>query len=196
MSKGETTRAAILDEALQMASEFGLEGLTIGALSTRVGMSKSGLYAHFRAKEALQIAVMDAASDMLSQKVVRPALKQPRGLARLGALFENWLSWKAGDTHASCPYAAAAADFDDRPGPVRDHIVVQYNNLLGVFVRVVETAIATGELDPDTDAEQLAFDIWSILLGFEQYCRLLGRDDAKARARRSYETLISGSLNQ
>ncbi|MBZ0162284.1 MAG: TetR/AcrR family transcriptional regulator, partial [Notoacmeibacter sp.] len=174
-----------------MAAELGLEGLTIGELATRADMSKSGLYAHFRSKESLQIAVLEAAEEALSQAVVRPALKQPRGLPRLRALFDNWLKWKAGEIHSGCPFAAAAADFDDRPGPVRDHLVNQFNAMLDVFSRVTQTAIDAGELRGDIEPEQFAFDLWSVLLGYEQYKRLLSRGDAKKRAMHSFESLIA-----
>src|SRR5215813_2998658 len=124
MNKGEQTRAAILDAALAQASEAGFESLTIGALAERAGLSKSGLYAHFGSREELQVAAIEAAAARYAQVVFLPALKAKRGLPRLRALFESWLGWTArsGLAHG-CPMQAAAIEFDDRPGPVRDAVV-------------------------------------------------------------------------
>src|SRR4030095_8061897 len=120
MSKGEHTRAAILDVALAQASEAGFESLTIGSLADRSGMSKSGLYAHFGSREELQVAAIEAADARFTETVFLPALKARRGLPRLRALFDSWLGWteRIGLAYG-CPMQAAAVEFDHRPGPGR-----------------------------------------------------------------------------
>lgn len=193
MSKGENTRTAILDEALEMTSALGLEGLTIGELASRTGLSKSGLYAHFRSKEALQIAILGAASDRVAEKVVKPALKAPRGIPRIRALFENWIDWEAGEFEGSCPFVAAAADLDDRPGPVRDYFVERHGDLLDMFSRVAVTAIECGDFRDDVDPRQFAFELWGIQLAFQQYARLLEKPEARMLAQTAFDLLIAKS---
>src|SRR5512132_1431572 len=119
MRKGEATRAAILDRGVRLATQIGLEGLTIGRLATDLGLSKSGLFAHFHSKEALQIQVLDAAAERFVEKVVRPAVRQPRGEPRVMALCDQWLAWaKTTSGPGGCLFVAAAAEFDDRAGAV------------------------------------------------------------------------------
>src|SRR5262245_47070814 len=152
MSKGEQTRAAILDAALAQASESGFESLTIGALAERAGLSKSGLFAHFGSREELQIAAIEAAAARFTETVFVPALKARRGLPRLRALFENWLDWttRSGLTHG-CPMQAAAVEFDDRPGPVRDAVVEHYARLERELGRAVQIAMDQRHLRTDLD---------------------------------------------
>src|SRR5688500_16378593 len=120
-TKGEQTRAAILDEALRIASKLGLEGLTIGSLADATGMSKSGLFAHFGSREDLQLAVLEHAAQLYGEKVFVPVLKIERGLPRLGALFERWLDWTLeSGLPGGCIMISAAVEYDDRPGPIRD----------------------------------------------------------------------------
>ncbi|MCB1417993.1 MAG: TetR/AcrR family transcriptional regulator [Notoacmeibacter sp.] len=195
MSKGETTRAAILDEALGLTARTGLEALTIGTLSERAGLSKSGMYAHFRSKEALQIAVLDHAAEQLREAVILPAMSRPRGLQRLRTLFVNWLGWKEAAGLAGCPFNAAAADFKHRPGPVRDHLSDQMNGMLDFYKKAIGHAIEAGELRRDTDPGQMAFDLWSIILGYEQFAHMLKRPDARANAMTAFETLIDRNRN-
>src|SRR5512143_3621128 len=130
MGKGDQTRAAILDVALAQASRSGFESLTIGSLAERAGLSKSGLFAHFGSREELQVAAIEAAAARFTESVFRPALKARRGLPRLRALFDHWLDWtsRSGLTHG-CPMQAAAIEFDDRPGPVRDAVVEHFARL-------------------------------------------------------------------
>ncbi|PHP67646.1 TetR family transcriptional regulator [Zhengella mangrovi] len=190
MSKGENTRAAILGQALELTAETGLETLTIGTLSSRAGLSKSGLYAHFRSKEALQIAVLDHAADLLRESVILPAMSKPRGLERLRTLFANWLTWKGKAGLAGCPFTAASADFKYRPGPVHDHLAGQLSDMLAFYEKAVGMAMATGELSSDTDAGQMAFDLWSIIQGYEHYAHMMKRPDAGPKAMTAFENLI------
>jgi AcrR family transcriptional regulator len=122
MGKGAETRDLILRRALDLASIDGLEQLTIGLLAKTVGMSKSGLFAHFKSKEQLQLSVLQAATERFVRDVVSPALRRPRGRPRVEALFELWLAWESAFP-GGCPYQAAIVEFDDRPGVVRDYLV-------------------------------------------------------------------------
>jgi len=121
--KGNETRAAILQVAIQIASEEGLEGLSLGRLADDVGMSKSGLFAHFRSKEDLQLAVVDAARDLFIAQVVTPARKFPAGIQRLRKLADTWLAYAQGHVfRGGCFFVAASMEFDSRPGRVRDRV--------------------------------------------------------------------------
>src|SRR5271168_3188225 len=147
MSKGEHTRAAILDAALAQASEGGFESLTIGSLAERAGLSKSGLFAHFGSREELQVAAIEAAAARFTETVFIPALKAPRGLPRLRALFEQWLAWTthSGLAHG-CPMQAAGIDVEDRPGPVSDAAIDQFAGLERSLIRAVELAVVQAHL--------------------------------------------------
>jgi len=174
MSKGERTRAAILDQALAMTSTDGLTGLTIGTLADRLGMSKSGLFAHFGSKELLQAAVLDHAAALFADTVVRPALAQPRGLPRVVTLFENWISWTLDPVlPGGCPIQSACIEFDDRPGPIRDLIAKHQEEMRRVVVGAVRRAVEEGHLRPDIDVEQVAFEGILLCDGFAQAYRLL-----------------------
>jgi AcrR family transcriptional regulator len=197
MGKGATTRQTILEHAAGVASASGLEGLTIGRLATDLHLSKSGLFAHFRSKEALQQGVLDAAAAHFTAVVVRPALAQPRGKTRLKAVFERWLAWaKAEVTPGGCIFVAAAVELDDRPGPVRDHLVALQLSWLDCIARVVRTAIATGEFAPRTDPEQMAHDLYGIMLSYHHAARLLRDPEAERRARRAFDALVQAAAKR
>ena len=191
MSKGERTRAAILDQALAMTSTDGLTGLTIGTLADRLGMSKSGLFAHFGSKEQLQAAVLERAAELFADTVVRPALAQPRGLPRVIALFENWISWSMDPVlPGGCPIQAASIEFDDRPGPVQDLIVKQQEEMRRVIIGAVRRAVEEGHLRSDLDTEQFAFEGMSLSYGFTQSYRLLKNPKAVIWTRNAIYGLI------
>ena len=194
MSKGEQTRAAVLDAALAQVSEAGFESLTIGALAERAGLSKSGLFAHFGSREDLQLAALDLAVARWQEVVFLPALKAKRGLPRLRALFEAWLEWtgRIGLAHG-CPMQAAAVEFDDRPGPMRDAVVGHFRRLHGELKRTVRLAIDEGHLRGDLDVEQFVFDLMGIVLGFNHHSRLLQDPRAQARARSSFARLVTAA---
>jgi AcrR family transcriptional regulator len=191
MGKGAVTRQTILDHAAGVASAAGLEGITIGRLADDLHLSKSGLFAHFRSKEALQQGVLEAAAEHFTVVVVRPALAQPRGRARLRTLFERWLAWARDETTpGGCIFVAAAVELDDRPGPVRDHLVALQKSWLDCIARVVRTAIATREFRPRTDPEQMAHDLYGIMLSYHHAARLLQDPEAERRARRAFDALV------
>ncbi len=191
MSKGDNTRVAILDAALVQASESGFESLTIGSLADRVGISKSGLFAHFGSREELQIAAIEAAAARFTETVFIPALKAKRGLPRLRALFEHWLDWTArsGLSHG-CPMQAAAIEFDDQPGAVRDAVSDHFARLERELGRAVELAIGQGHLRADLDVGQFVFDMMGIVFAYQHGARLFERAKSEARARTAFDRLI------
>jgi len=191
-SKGEQTRAAILDAALQIASKLGLEGLTIGSLAEATGMSKSGLFAHFGSREDLQLAVLEHAAQLYGKRVFLPALKIERGLPRLRALFSHWLEWTmSSGLPGGCIMIAAAAEYDDRPGPIRDAVIANQNRGRAISEKAVRLAIEEGHLRADTDPEQIAFEMLAIVLAGHNYRRLLGDKEARKRSLTAFEELIS-----
>jgi len=193
-TKGETTRAAILDRALATASEIGLEGLSIGGLAKDVGMSKSGLFGHFQSKEDLQIQVLETAIGRFVARVVTPAFKEPRGLPRLRALLENWLEWsRQPGLPGGCIFIAAANEMDDRPGAVRDRLVAYQRDWIDTLSMAARIAVEEGHLTPDLDTEQFAYDFYALIMGYHLYSRLMRDHDAEARARRSFERLLATS---
>ena len=194
MGKGEHTRAAILDAALAQASEGGFESLTIGSLAERAGLSKSGLFAHFGSREELQVAAIEAAAARFTQTVFVPALKARRGLPRLRALFENWLDWtkRSGLSHG-CPMQAAAVEFDDRPGPVRDAVIEHFARLERELVRAAELAVSEGHLRADLDTGQFVFDMMGVIFAYYHNARLIKADKAESRARIAFERLVAAA---
>ncbi len=195
LSKGEETRAQILDVALNVASESGFEALTIGSLAERTGLSKSGLFAHFGSKEDLQIAVLDEGARRVTDMVFGKAMASPRGVIRLRALFGNWLTWA--DTcqlKGGCPIMAAAFEFDDRPGPVRDAVLGHHQRMQREIARSVSICVDTGEFRGDTDSRQFAFEILGIANAFYFSHRLFREADASERAFAAFERLVKNAL--
>jgi AcrR family transcriptional regulator len=194
VSKGEQTREAVLAEALAQSSQVGLRGITIGGLADSMGMSKSGLFAHFGSKEGLQAAVMDYAADWFAKLVIRPALKEPRGEPRIRALFERWLGWGGFSDYAlpgGCIFVAVASEFDDAPdSPVRTKVVQTETDLLDTIETIVRSGIAEGHFREDADPAAFAHDLLAIMLGFNFSARLLRDAAATDRARDAFERLL------
>jgi len=194
MSKGEETRQAILDRAVGLASALGLEGLTIGRLAGELDLSKSGLFAHFQSKEALQVQVLEAAAARFVEVVVKPALGAPRGEPRVRALFERWLAWpKAVPQPGGCLFVAASIELDDKPGPARDLLVKLQRDWLDVLAVAVRTAVAEGHFEKSTDPEQFAFELYGTMLMCHHASRLLRDPKAVGRARRAFENLLAAA---
>jgi len=190
VSKGERTRELILDEALAHASQVGLEGLSIGSLAARLSLSKSGLFAHFGSKQDLQALTLKQAQRLFQQDVLQPALSEPAGLPRLRALFSNWLAWLERDRPGGCLMLAASAEYDDRPGAVRDLLVAGQRELRGAIAKAIRLAIDAGHLAPQTDPWQLGFEIVGIVLATHHDRRLLGDARSLSRANKAFERLI------
>lgn len=190
-SKGEQTRAVILKAALRHASVAGYHALTIGVLAEQIGMSKSGLFAHFGSKEELQIATLDEAVRRFNEAAFMPALSAPRGLKRLIALFDNWLAWTARADLSACPMMVASTEFDDREGAMRDAVVEHMQRLHQSLVKSVEMTIQTGEFAADTDSEQFAFEIFGVISSCYRSRSLFRDKNANTRAKRAFDRLIA-----
>jgi AcrR family transcriptional regulator len=192
VKKGDRTRTLILNDALALAGEVGLEGLSIGSLAGRLGLSKSGLFAHFGSKEDLQLATLRHTQERFEQTVFRPALAVARGLPRLRALFENWLAWIARtERPGGCVILAASVEYDDRPGLVRDALVAGQRELRGALAKAVRIAIQAGHLRADTDPWQVVFELMGIVLAVHHDRGLLDDPRALDRARTAFERLIA-----
>jgi len=190
MTKGEETKRAIVGEALDLASTLGLEQLTIGTLANATGMSKSGLFAHFKSKEQLQLQVLEEARRRYIEMVARPSFKRPRGLARLRSLMELTLGDWEDSLPGGCVFYAVAAELDDKPGPARDYVVEVQREQRRMLERATRMAIETGELRADLDVDQFVFELGSANTGFHHYGRLVGDPDAAERARRMVDRII------
>lgn len=194
MRKGELTRLEILDTALPLASRVGLAGLSIGVLAEALGMSKSGLFAHFRSKQALELALVDHAASRFVDRVVRPTLQAQRGVPRIQALLERWLVWSEHEmAPGGCFFTSSAFELDDRPGPVRDRVLAHQRDFLDFIAAVVRTGVTERQLHQDLDVEQFAHDFFGVLLATQHYARFLQDPRASARARTSLATLIGAA---
>jgi AcrR family transcriptional regulator len=168
--RGARTRQAILSHAARVASAEGLESVSLQRLASDLGMSKSGLFAHFGSKEELQLATVEEAARIFIREVLQPGLEPPRGVARIQALCEAFLSYVQRNVFpGGCFFQAAAAEFDSRPGPVRDAILERKGGFARSLVRAVREAQEVGEIKPEVDPEQL---------GWELHCLLIGANDA------------------
>jgi AcrR family transcriptional regulator len=191
-SKGEQTREAILTHALRLATRIGLEGLTIGRLADDLEMSKSGLFAHFRSKEALQLEILRMAGERMIEAVVRPALLAPRGEPRVRALFERWLAWEQSPSlPGGCPFMSASFELDDQPGPVRDFVVQNLRDWMDTMAGAARIAVQEGHFRADLDCEQFAYDCQGIGLAFVHASRLMHDPKAYTRAHRAFDTLLT-----
>jgi AcrR family transcriptional regulator len=193
VSKGEATRQAVLEQAAETAARCGLAGLTIGSLATRTGMSKSGLFAHFRSKEALQLQVLEFARDGFITAVIRPALEAPRGEERIRTLFEHWLALSTSGA-SPCLFVSASWEFDDQPGPVRDQLVRDHRDFEDSVTQMFRAGVAEGHFRADADPEQFAHDLHGVMLVHFHSHRLLGDPAAEARTRRAFESLLDDAL--
>jgi len=190
-TKGERTRAAILDEALRLVSKAGLDGLTIGTLADATGMSKSGLFAHFGSREELLLAVLAHGQAQFGEVVFQPAMAKPRGLPRLRAMFVHWLDWtESAELPGGCPMIGGAAEFDDKPGPVRDMLAGGQRTWIETLKRAVRQAVDERQLAAGTDPEQIAFEMFGIALVVHHHRRLLGYRKARERALTALDSLF------
>lgn len=189
MKKGDITRQKILDIGFEMASKLGLECLTIGNMAKAAGMSKSGLFGHFQSKENLQLQVMVHAGEIFSEDVVIPALLEPAGIPRIRKIMDNWIRWTR-QLSGGCIFVAAAAEYSDRPGSVRDFIRKQQDEWIDCLRRVGESAVKAGDFKEDTDCDQFAFELYSLILGFFLYHSSLAYPSADALMDQSFNRLI------
>lgn len=190
MGKGEATRQAVIDQAIEIAGRLGVAGLTIGTLAAASDMSKSGLYAHFRSKEALQLAVLEEARERFVAEVIRPALAAPRGVPRVRELFEHWFATSSSGS-AGCLFVSAATEFDDVPGPVRDQLVRDHWDLVESLAQTYRAGAKEGAFRDDLEPEQFAHDLHGVMLAHFHSRRLLRDPLAEQHARFAFERLMS-----
>ncbi|TFY99695.1 TetR/AcrR family transcriptional regulator [Ramlibacter rhizophilus] len=194
LHKGQQTRAAILDAALGLAAHVGLEGLSIGALAEVAGMSKSGVFAHFGSREELQISVIREYHQRFEAEVFTPAMREPRGLPRLRALFGNWMKRTSIEIDSGCIYISGAVEFDDRPGPVRDALVESVNTWLAAIRRAIVAARECGHLRADVQEDQMLFEIHGLILALHYEARLLRHPGSVARAQAGFDNVLRHRL--
>ena len=190
LQKGRQTRAAILEAALGLASNMGIEGLSIGTLAEVTHMSKSGVFAHFGSREELQISVVREYHAKFEEEVFFPAMLEARGLPRLKALFERWMRRVSMELDSGCIYISGAVEFDDRPGPVRDALVSMVQAWQSALERAVEIAIDEGHLRRDTDPLQLVFEVHGLILALHHDARFLRSSGALERVRTGFDRLV------
>jgi AcrR family transcriptional regulator len=193
MSKGEETKATILDQAVAIASEVGFTGLTIGRLAEHTGMSKSGLFAHFKSKEALQLATLERARERFTDVVIRPTLAAPRGEKRVRALFDRWLDWETDALQGGCIFITATIEFDDQPGPMRDAVVRNQRDWMEFVATVAGTAVSEGDFRADLDTEQLAFTLQGLMLGYHHAARLMRDPKSVEHTRQALDQVLESS---
>ncbi len=189
--KGQQTKSVIIDAALGLAAQIGIEGLSIGALADVTQMSKSGVFAHFGSREELQISVVREYHARFEQEVFYPALDAARGLPRLRAMFANWMKRASAEIDSGCIYISGAVEFDDRPGPVRDALADSVNTWLAAMYRAVVQAKDEGHLQADADEKQIAFEIHGLILALHYEARFLRAPDSLARANAGFDNILA-----
>ncbi|WP_294765082.1 TetR/AcrR family transcriptional regulator [uncultured Rhodoferax sp.] len=191
MQKGQQTKAAIVEAALGLATQIGLEGLSIGVLAEVTQMSKSGVFAHFGSREELQISVIREYFNRFEQEVFYPALHAERGLPRVEALFNNWMKRVAVEIQSGCIFISGAVEFDDRPGPVRDALASSVQTWLGALYRAVVLAKQCGHLHANADEHQMAFEIHGLILALHYEARFLKNPGSIERANRGFANILA-----
>jgi AcrR family transcriptional regulator len=195
MRKGELTRAAILDVALDLASRDGLEGLTIGLLADKMNMSKSGVFAHFGSREDLQIEVVKLYHRHFEQEVFYPSVKEPRGLPRLQAMFAGWVKRVSEEIASGCIYISGAVEYDDRPGAIREELAGMVRTWQGALRRCAVQAIEMAHLRPETDPDQIVYEMYGLILALHHDARFLKMPGSVNRAQLGFDRLIQSYQN-
>ncbi|WP_153099365.1 TetR/AcrR family transcriptional regulator [Paraburkholderia hayleyella] len=197
MRKGEQTRVAILDAALDLASREGLEGLTIGLLAERMQMSKSGVFAHFGSREDLQVEAVREYHRRFEAEVFFPSLREMRGLPRLRAMLSRWIEKRIQEVTTGCIYISGAVEYDDRAdNPVREQLVASVTIWRAALMRAIAQAMEEQHLRPDTDPQLMLFELYSFTLGLHHDARFLHLSDAVQLTWAALEKLIVSYQNQ
>ena len=191
LPKGQQTKAAIVDAALRMAAQVGLEGLSIGSLAEAMGMSKSGVYAHFGSRDELQISVVREYYARFEAQVFQPAMMQPRGLPRVRALFEHWMRFTSAELDSGCIFISGAVEFDDRPGPVRDALAEAVGAWIDAMTRAVAQAGEQGHLLASADPRQISFEIHALILALHYEARFMRRPGSMERAVQGFHNILA-----
>ncbi len=193
-----STRLVILKTALRVASIQGIEGLTIGELAKKVGMSKSGLFAHFKNRDDLQLEVLKLAAQEFVEKVMKPSFEKPRGEARIKAMFKNWIAHVDGSEEVAggIVLISASIELDDRPGKLRDFVSRAQKDLIQNIEKAARIAIAEGQFRKDLSAEQFAWSLYSFILGYHHFKRMLKDPKAEKHVENSFKGLLEFSKRQ
>ncbi|MBA4113804.1 MAG: TetR family transcriptional regulator [Verminephrobacter sp.] len=191
LQKGQQTKAAIIEAALGLATHIGLEGLSIGALADVMGMSKSGVFAHFGSREELQVSVIREYHHCFEQEVFYPAMSAPRGVPRLRALFDNWMKRTSIEIDSGCIYISGAIEFDDRTGPVRDALAHSVLTWHAAMKRAIEQAKDLGQLNADVVEDQMLFEIHGLILALHYEARFLKNPGSIARALTGFDNILA-----
>jgi hypothetical protein len=191
MHKGQKTKQAIVQAAVTLSTQVGLEGLSIGSLAELMHMSKSGVFAHFGSREELQISVIREYFASFEQEVFYPAMKAPQGLPRVRALFDNWMKRVAVEIQSGCIFISGAVEFDDRPGPVREALASSVQTWLQALYRAVVLAKQCGHLTQEADEQQVAFEIHALILALHYEARFLKNPGSLARANRGFADIVA-----
>ena len=191
LPKGQQTKAAIVDAALRMAAQVGLEGLSIGSLAEAMGMSKSGVFAHFGSRDELQISVVREYYARFEAQVFQPAMMQPRGLPRVRALFEHWMRFTSAELDSGCIFISGAVEFDDRPGPVRDALAEAVGAWSDAMTRAVAQAGEQGHLLASADPRQISFEIHALILALHYEARFMRRPGSMERAVQGFHNILA-----
>ena len=192
--KGDLTRAAILDVALDVASRDGLEGVTIGILADRLDMSKSGVFSHFGSRDELLIEVLKEYETRFLSDILKPALALPRGLERLRAILNNWFYKLGQEAEHGCLYISGAVEYDDRPGIVRDELVGLMTAWEEQLRRAIRYCIDSGEFREDTPVDLMIFELYGLTLGFHQSVRLMKRSNGMDMVKQVLDRILSQYL--
>lgn len=190
LDKGTQTKVIIVDAALRLASQIGLEGLSIGAIAEVTQMSKSGVFAHFGSREELQISVVREYFSRFERDVFIPALEAPRGLPRLRALVTNWMGQVAQEIQSGCIFIGGASEFDDRSGPVRDSLELSVKTWLTAVKRAITIAVEEKHLRADTNSSQVMFEIHGLILALHYEARFMKSQNSTTRATIGFENLL------
>ena len=195
LQKGQQTKAAIIEAALGLATHIGLEGLSIGALADITGMSKSGVFAHFGSREDLQMEVLKLYHYRFEQEVFFPSMKEPRGIQRLQSMFARWVKRVSVEIASGCIYISGAVEYDDRPGPIREALVSMVQAWQGALLRSVEQSITTGDLKAGTDAQQMVYEMYGLILALHHDARFLRVPGSIERAQAGFVRLLASYQN-
>ncbi len=190
LPKGQQTKAHIVDMALHMATHHGLESLSIGGLAEAIGMSKSGVFAHFGSREELQISVVREYHQRFEQEVFYPAIQAPRGLPRLRAMFSNWMQRTTVELDSGCIYISGAVEFSEREGAVREALMTSFDAWHTALRRAIEQAQAEGHLSAEADSHPLLFEIHGLILALHYDVRFLLRPESIPRAWTGFENIL------
>jgi AcrR family transcriptional regulator len=191
-TKGELTRQSILERGMWLASSLGLEAVSIGQLAASLDLSKSGLFAHFRSKEALQVQILEHAAARFVELVIKPALAAPRGGPRLRALYDRWMRWpEDSGLPGGCVFVATIFELDDRPGPARETLAAQQRQFLETIANVVRAGVREGHFREDVEGDQVAFELLGIMMSQYHAQRLLRDRRSRAKADAAFDALLA-----